>query len=96
MCDWNKQMPFLCDKTNCFVFFFCNVFVFVSDEDTSWSKAASKKVSFNLPEEEDSEEEDSEREDIIDSTISEAKSPFEKRQEKVNSKDYCINFRFRQ
>lgn len=67
-----------------------------SDEGTSWSKASNKKVSFNLPEEE------SEGEDIRDilggksqSTISEAKSSFEKRQEKVNSKDYYMNFRFR-
>lgn len=68
-----------------------------SDEDTSWSKASNKKVSFNLPEEEDSEGEDIR--DILggksQSTISEAKSSFEKRQEKVNSKDYYMNFRFR-
>lgn len=94
-----KLKPSLCGKSNLF-FYFCNVFV--SDEDTNWSKASNKKVSFNLPEE-DSEEEDNEREDIRDilggksqSTISEAKSSFEKRQEKVNSKDYYINFRFRQ
>lgn len=60
-------------------------------------------MSFNLPEEEDSEEEDSETEDVGEilggknqSTMSEAKSSFEKRQEKVNTKDYYMNFRSRQ
>lgn len=75
----------------------------VSDEGTSRYKASSKKVSFNLPEEEDSEEEDdSEGEDIGDilggksqSKMSETKSSFEKQQEKVNSKDY-YKFWFRQ
>lgn len=68
----------------------------VSDEETIRSKASSKKVSFNLPDqEEEQEEEDSEGEDIGDilggksqSQISETKSSFEKLQEKVNSKDY--------
>lgn len=69
----------------------------VSDEETSRSKASSKKVSFNLPEQ---EEEDSEGEDIGDilggksqSKISETKSSFEKRQEKVSSKDYYLKLR---
>ncbi|TNM91016.1 hypothetical protein fugu_003305 [Takifugu bimaculatus] len=64
------------------------------DEETSRSKASSKKVSFNLPEqEEEQEEEDSEGEDIGDilggksqSKISETKSSFEKRQEKMSKK----------
>lgn len=91
---WENQICFL-------------ILPFVSDEDTSWPKASTKKVSFNLPEEEeeeeDSEEEDSEREDDRDilggkshSTISEAHSSFEKRQEKVNSKDSYMSFRCRQ
>lgn len=89
---WENQICFL-------------ILPFVSDEETSWPKASTKKVSFNLPEEEeeDSEEEDSEREDdgeILGGkshrTISEAQSSFEKRQEKVNSKDSYMSFRCRQ
>lgn len=88
----------MCDK-NSFDSLFLTCLPFVSDEETSRSKASSKKVSFNLPEEEHSEgeeeeEEDSEGEDIGDifggkghCTTSETKSSFEKRQEKVNA---CI------
>lgn len=96
---WLKQTKafFMWGKPILFLFFL----PFVSDQDTSWTKASTKKVTFILPEEEDSEE-DSEREDTRDilggksqSTISKAQSSFEKRQEKVNSKDYYRNFRFR-
>lgn len=91
-CDWNKLRLLNVIKPVLLLCLFLTCLLSVSDEETSRSKASSKKVSFNLPEQE--EEEDSEGEDIGDilggksqSKISETKSSFEKRQEKVNSKD---------
>lgn len=98
-CDPNKLRLLNVIKPILLLCLFLTCLLSVSDEETSRSKASSKKVSFNLPEQEE-EEEDSEGEDIGDifggksqDKISETKSSFEKRQEKVNSKDYYLNLR---